>query len=259
MATSLKERIENYAESTNFKILPKLPLIISVNGRSFSKNTSLINKPFCSIFHQCMISTMTKLCTEIDGALFAFQHNDEITIIARNDQNADTTPWYDNKIQNICSVVSAIATMQFNVKAEELDLNLMGEPIFITHVNPVPSITEAINSVIYCQQHNSQISIQFACFYEMIKKYDKPTIKEMISGLGVDERIQLLKQECNIDYYQYPAAFRRGSAAYKVPKLIDGVMKNKWAINHDLPIFTKNQDFLNNILTLGHDIYRADK
>ena len=176
----------------------------------------------------------------------------------RNDQNIDTNPWYDNKIQKICSAVSSIATMHFNMCADKINLNLLGEPIFITNVYAVPNIAEAINSFVYKQQQNFQTSIQFACFYELLKKYDKPTIKEMLAGLSVDEKVELLNQECNIDFNEYPDEYRRGAACYKIPKVVNGIMKNKWFVNPNLPIFTKDQSFLSNIFKNGADIFRHD-
>lgn len=253
----LKDRIDSYQESSDYKLLNKVPLIISINGRAFSKLTSLLDKPYCIKFSECILSTMLRMCSEIEGALFAYQHNDEIVILVRNDQTLDTSPWYDNKLQKICSVTSSIATLHFNNCANRIDLNLLGDPLFTSQIFPVPNIMEAINTIIYKQQHNFQTSIQFACFYELLKRYDKPTIKEMLNGLSMDEKIDLLHQECNINFNEYPSSFRRGSACYKSQKIINGAIKNKWAINSELPIFTKDQSFLGNIVRMGSDIFRG--
>lgn len=253
----LKDRIDSYQESSDYKLLNKVPLVISINGRAFSKLTSLLDKPHCIKFSECILSTMLRMCTEIEGAIFAYQHNDEIIILLRNDQSLETNPWYDNKLQKICSATASIATLHFNNCAAAIDLNLLGEPIFTSQVFPVPNIMEAINTIVYKQQHNFHTSIQFACFYELLKKYDKNTIKEMLSGLSTDEKIDLLHQECNIDFNEYPVSFRRGTSCYKVPKVINGTMKNKWTINSELPIFTKDQSFLTNIFKNGADIFRG--
>ena len=74
----------------------------------------------------------------------------------------------------------------------------------------------------------------------------------MISSVKTD----LLSQECNINFNDYPMIFRRGVGAYKAPKIIDGTMKNRWSLNTELPIFTKNPDFLGNIFRMGSDILR---
>jgi tRNA(His) guanylyltransferase len=252
----LKDRIDSYREASDYKLLNRLPIIICVNGRSFAKNTSLIDKPYCAKFAECILSTTLRLCSEIDGALFAYQHGDEIVIVARNDQNPDTAPWYDNKLQKICSVTSSIASLHFNECASAIGLNLGGDSIFTSQVFVVPNIMEATNTMIYKQQQNFHASIQSACFYELLKKYDKNNIKEMLNGLSLDEKIDLLNQECGIDFNDYPLPFRRGAAAYKVPKVTDGAMKNKWWINLELPIFTKDQSFLTNIFKNGADIFR---
>lgn len=254
----LKDRVDSYIESSNYRLLTRVPIIICVNGRSFSKITSLLDKPYSMQLAESMLSTTVRLCMEIDGAIFAYQYNDEIVIVARNDQTAETSPWYDNKLQKICSITSSIATQHFNNFATSTDMNLMGNALFTSQVFVVPNMVEAINTLVFKQQHNFLISIQLACYYELLKKYDKQTIKEMLIDLSIDEKIQLLNQECNIDFNEYPMSFRRGSACYKIPKVIDGISKNKWIVNHELPIFTKDQSFLSNIFKHGYDIFKSE-
>jgi tRNA(His) guanylyltransferase len=254
----LRDRIASYQEASDYKLLNRLPIIICVNGRGFAKSTELLDKPYCPKFAECMMSTMLRLCSEVEGTLFAYQFNDEIVLVARNDQTPDTSPWYDNKLQKICSVTSSIATMHFGNCAGAVDLHLVGEPIFTSQVFVVPNIMEAINTLVYKQQYNFHTSIQLSCFYELLKQYDKNTIREMLSGLSVDEKIELLQQECKVEFNSYPTSFRRGAACYKVPKVSEGSMKTKWAINPELPIFTKDQSFLSNIFKNGSDIFRKE-
>lgn len=175
----LKDRINSYQEASDYKLLGRLPLIICVNGRGFSKTTELLDKPYCPKFAECILSTTLRLCSEIEGAFFAYQFNDEIVIVTRNDQGPETTPWYDNRVQKINSIVSSIASVHFNNCANTVGLNLVGEPFFTAQIFAVPNIAEAINSIIYKQQNNFYISIQSACVYELLKKYDKNMIKEM--------------------------------------------------------------------------------
>ena len=175
----LKDRIDSYIESSNYHLLNRVPLIITINGRGFYKTTSLLEKPFCTKFAERMLSTMVKLCMEVEGVLFSYHHNDEIVIVSRNDQNQETVPWYDNKLQKICSITASIATQHFNMFAANTELNLLGDALFTSQVFVVPTIAEAINTIIYKQQHNFYTSIQFACFYELLKKYDMP-----INSLG---------------------------------------------------------------------------
>lgn len=243
MPLSTKDRVESYQELSNFRLMAKLPVILTINGRSFSKLSSLIDKPYCPKFGECLYSTAIRLCSEIDGVVFGYVHGDDITLVLRNDQTNDTLPWCNNQINKITSIASSVASLHFNKCAAALDLNIV-DPTFISTCFTVPNLSEAINTIIYKQQQNFYTSIQFACFYEMIKKFDKQAIKDMLSGLSFDDKVQLLKQECDVDYYQYPTEFRRGVALYKIPKVYEGNMKFKWHVNYDLPIFTKEQSFL---------------
>jgi tRNA(His) 5'-end guanylyltransferase len=252
---TLKDRMEGYQSAVDFRLLPKLPVITLVNGRSFSKVTSLLDKPFCPQFSQSMVETAHFLCKEMEGAIFAYVFNDEIVVISRNDQNEQTAPWFDNRLQKINSAVSAIATLHF---ARVAPNNLVGDGIFLTESFVVPNITEAINAVIFKQQQNFHIAVQAACFFELIKKYDRHVIREMLSGLSLDEKIDILAQETSISFEDLPVAFRRGIALYRAPRVINETVKNRWVSNVDLPIFSKETAFLGNILRNGSDIVRKD-
>jgi tRNA(His) 5'-end guanylyltransferase len=247
----LKERIIEYQSVSDSKLLPKLPVIICINGNGFTKTTQFLTKPYCDKFDECMLSTMLRLCSYVEGTFFSYQHNDEIVLISRNDQSLDTNLWYNGNVQKICSIVSSAATLYFNEAISALNLNMTGDVLFTTNIFTVPNQTEAINTIIYHQQQNLFTSIQSACLYNLLNKYDKNIIKDMLNGLNIDEKISLLNQECEINFNDYPLAFRRGSAAYKKSTIIDEIIKNKWVIDSELPLFTRNQSFLNNIFKLG--------
>lgn len=259
---TLKDRIDAYAEASSLKLLGRLPVITVINGRSFTKLTTLLDKPFSNDLAQCFCSALLGLVQEIDGALLGYSYGDELVVISRNDQFLETQPWYNNDVQKIASVSASIATLHFNNYAATLDLNFMGDPIFYSQVFVVPNITEAINVLISKQQRAFQSSVQFACFFELLKKYDRNTIKDMLFSASINDKIDLLQQECHINFDDYPAAFRRGVACYKAPKITiyEGkeVIKNKWTLNDNIPIFTQEHSFLNSIFKMGHDVLRGE-
>jgi tRNA(His) 5'-end guanylyltransferase len=257
-----KDRISQYEETSNFKLLSRVPLIINVNGRGFSKVTSLLDKPFSKAFAECMYSALIHLVQEIDGAVFAYSYSDDIIIVARNDQGTDTLPWYENSVHKISSAVASMTTLYFNNFATAMDLNTMSDPVFIAKCYNAPNMAEATNIIIQKQQKAIQSSLQLACLYELLKKYHKDDIREMLQDSTTDDKINLLKQECGVDYNDYPLAFRRGAACYRTPTVVsfDGEekIKNKWALDTSLPIFTKEHAFLQNIFKSGRDIFRVE-
>ena len=240
MSIKLTDRITSYAALSNYKLLAKLPVIITINGRSFSKTTSLLDKPYSAKFMEALCATATRLIQDIDGSIFAYIFNDEIVIVVRNDQHLDTMPWCDNDIQKIGSTVASIATLFFNNYAASIELDLT-DATFATNIFVVPNVTEAINVIIAKQQQNSQSSVQMACTYELLKKgHNKNDIKEIINGSNVD-KIDFLMQECGVAFNDYPSAYRRGVACYKTPQVIkyegQEIIKHKWHLDVNLPIF----------------------
>jgi tRNA(His) 5'-end guanylyltransferase len=257
---TLKDRIEQYEKIGIQTFLPKIPLIIKVNGRSFGKVTRLLNKPFDQKLAECFYASLLALVQGIDGAFFGFHFNDYLIIALRNDQSLETEPFANNDGQKISSIASSIVTSTFLNLVNSHDLTLMGETIFSALSFTVPTLTEASNSIIFYQQKAFQTAINSACFYELMNKFNKEEIKEMLTGLTSDEKIDLLRQEMGIDFADYPLALTRGVAAYKAPKIgyYEGkeTIKNSWTLNTELPIFTRDQSFLSGIFKNGSDILR---
>jgi tRNA(His) guanylyltransferase len=137
---SLRDRIMSYERNYDLRIMSKVPVVIVLNGRSFRKITSLLEKPFSLPLIEAFAGTSIKLMQEIDGAMFAYSFNDEIVIIARNDQTIDTTAWFDNKIQKICSATASIATSEFNRLTKLSDLQIIGDPTFTSTVFAVQAL-----------------------------------------------------------------------------------------------------------------------
>lgn len=259
---TLRERIESYEEEADKKLLKKVPVVLIINGRSFKKITSLLVKPFSTEFMELMCATMIKLSHEIDGTTFSYTFNDEIVIVSRNDKNLETGAWYDNRIQKMVSAASSIATLEFNRMAGINKVQLFGDPVFTTKAFVVPNITEAINLLISKQQQAFHAALHLACFYELLKKkHDPDTVRQTLAEKSASGKIEILFEECNIDFNNYPLPFKRGVAAYRVPKVVqtaDGEeLKNKLIVDMELPLFVKEHNFLGTIFNTGHDIIRA--
>lgn len=252
MSSKLKDRIDSYVNISNYRLMSKLPIIITANIKNATKITNLLDKPYDDRFTEALTATCVRLLQEIDGTVFGYINNDEIVIIVRNDQNIETVPWLNNYIQKMVSVVSSIATTHFNTYTKSIGLELV-DTIFISNIYTVPNITEAINVIISKQQQNFQTSIQFACLYELLKNgFNKNDIEKLTINTNVDEKVELLLDECGVSFNDYPLKYRRGIACYRMPQVIkigeEEIIKDKWALNSELPVFTSDKGFLKEIL-----------
>jgi tRNA(His) guanylyltransferase len=259
---TLKSRIDDYLTRNSCKLLPKLPVITIISGRGFTQLTSLLDKPFSLSLAKCFYATMKALMQQVEGAVFGYTANDEIIIVSRNDQSLSTQAWYDNDAQRISSAVSSMATLYFN--RETAGRELCEGAIFTAQTFVVPNIMEAINVLIYKQQGMFATSVSLACFYELLKSRDREVIKQMLTGLSSDDKIDLLYQELGIDFEaSYPTAFRRGAACYYAPKIVrvdnEEMMQDMLITNDNLPIFTKDHSLLNGVFSRGKDILRNNQ
>jgi tRNA(His) 5'-end guanylyltransferase len=252
VADTLKDRVFGYAEISDFKLTRKLPVVITLNGRSFRKLTSLLPKPYCKDFTALMGQTAIRLASEIEGATFIYSFNDEINIVCRNDQNLETEAWYDNNIQRICSASASIASVSLLAAAQKENIKLLGDPVFLAKVFVIPSWTEVINFLIAKQHEASHTAISMACFYELLKKYSADKVLKIVKNLTIEDKYDLLTKECEVDLKSFDLAFWRGIACYRTPKLVKTAFgeetKNKLTIDEELPFFNKEQLFLANLL-----------
>lgn len=112
---TLAERMkENYENRTRYKLMRRCPVIIRLDGKSFSKYTKGLKKPFDQGLLEDMQQTAKFLCKNIMGAKCAYTQSDEITILITDFDRLETQAWFDNNLQKICSISASMATAYFN-------------------------------------------------------------------------------------------------------------------------------------------------
>jgi tRNA(His) 5'-end guanylyltransferase len=85
-----------------------------------------------------MAATAVRLCHEIDGAQLAFTQSDEISVLVVDYTTLDTEPWFGGNLQKIVSVAAAAATVAFNARAQEENLELPSWAMFDARAFVVP-------------------------------------------------------------------------------------------------------------------------
>lgn len=256
----LGDRIKSYEKAYDNYMPARLPVIVRVDGKGFSKFTKSIKaeKPFDEFFSDTMAYAMKSAAEKIEGCTFAYTQSDEMTFIIKNDQSNESTPWFGNRIQKITSVVSSFVTAAFNQKLFSCIEGNAPLAYFDTRVFVAPDWQEAINSLIWRQNDATKNSISSACYYEVANKIGKKTARKKMHGLNQKQQQELLFQETKTNWNNYPVKFKRGIGCYKVKKemALNGntFMRSSWYIDEDLPVFAQDQDFLRRIFGLDGDI-----
>lgn len=259
MAQTLQQRMISYEESTSPRIISRIPVIIKIDGRSFSRATKRIQKPFCHRTMAILNGTMLSLVKKIDGAVFGYQYSDKIVLVLRNDRGEEEDPWFGNDVQAMCSAAASMATYEFMTQLWEIDEppELEGDISFKTNVFGIPNIIEVINYIIYRQYCCMQYAID-ETVYSVIGR------GSTLDGVDIEDRKKIL-DDAGVSLEEFPASFRHGSAVYLTPKLVHTahgeVTHHKWLVDFEIPLFVekKDREMLRTILTTGSDIFRPER
>ena len=252
--TSLGDRMKAYERLSEVTLCPRLPVIIRLDGKGFSRLTKKLDKPFDSKFMQVMQLTTEYLCKNISGCMLGYTQSDEISLVLRNDQSLLSQPYFSNRVQKLTSISASMATAAFNAAYHSDPENLSIWGIFDSRTYVVPSITEACNYLIWRQQDCTRNSILGATYYEIAKMpgYGKKTAQKMMHGLKCDALQELLFQTTGINWNNYLGYEKRGTVFRKDlvdisrsistynPETCPTVYRERW-LAYPPPIFTSKE------------------
>ena len=232
---AMGDRFKEYEAVSNIKLTRRTPVILRLDmchGHTFTKG---FDKPFDKTFIHCMQHTMKYLCENVQNCVFAYTQSDEISLVLVDYKTLETSAWFDNKVEKICSVAASFATYAFNKSfAEEYQYSKYKHAyesgaIFDCRCFNVPK--EEVANYFYWRQkdavRNSVEATAQANFPQkkLLGKCQRDLL-EMLKGIGVD-------------WYAYPLWIQRGAACLKIPEI-------GWSIEENIPIFKgeEGRDFI---------------
>ncbi len=204
--TSLGDRIKSYEAATETRLLPRLPVVIRLDGRSFSKFTKGMKRPFDSEFRQAMIET-TKYLVEQTHAKIGYTQSDEITLVLHSDNLKNGSVLFDGRVQKIASNFASMASVKFLLEMqtrfpEKVD-GTKTLPSFDARVFATPSITEATNSVYWRVQDcvKNSISMVAQCNFS----------HKELQGLDTKQMQYKLLTERDINWNDFSSNEKQGT------------------------------------------------
>lgn len=210
-------------------------LIVRLDGHCFSQFTKGFLKPFDTNLHQSMINTVADLIKTYN-ANTGYTQSDEITLIYNKCLNEKDTHIFNGRINKISSVLASYASIRFNYHLNCLlkngvfnDINIYKNndilkkriESYVAHFDGrsfnVPNNSELINNIMWrCHFDCSRNSISsLARYYYTTKELHNKSSKQ---------KIDMLLNEKNIDWYKEPLCFRYGTFVKKelyIKKCID--------------------------------------
>lgn len=241
----LGQRMKEYYENVpKTKLMRRMPVAIRIDGKCFHSFTKGFEKPFDEVLAKTMQDTMKYLCQNIQNCVFGYTQSDEITLILVDYKNLDSSAWFDNEVQKMCSIAASMATMTFNKffikntdswflltpdnnETHSLGLaygkSLETGAMFDARCFNIPK--EEVANLIYWRQldatRNSIQMVGHANFSD--KELHKKTCSD----------IQDMLQEKGINWNDFATYLKRGSACL--------YGEHGWYIDYDMPII-KGED-----------------
>ena len=207
---ALGDRMKSYEIVETGRALDgKLPVYARIDGRSFSRFTKGMNRPFDERMIAAMVDT-TKLLVHDTHARIGYTQSDEISLIWLYDGEA-SEPMFAGKVQKMASVLAALATTAFmtQIMAKFDDwLGLMrSNPHFDCRVFNLPDKTEASNAILWRALDAKKNAVSMAAranfSHKAIFGKDQTAMRTMLAEKGVA-------------FDSYPTAFKWGTFVRRV-------------------------------------------
>lgn len=228
-------RMKEYEAANRFKLPKRMPVMIRIDGCHFHTFTKGLVKPFDSDLTDAFWETCKYLAQNIMGCKLVYHQSDEITLLLTNYDKLTTQSWFDNNLQKIVSVASSMVTAKFN---EEIRKSYPDKPLatFDARAWVLPN-DEVCNAFLWRQQDATKNSIS------MVAQANFP--HKQLQGLNGSQMQEKLFQEKGINWNDLPVWQKRGVCIIKKETDVgNNVMRSKWVVDHETPIFSQDREYV---------------
>lgn len=185
---------------SNEIMIPKLPVIIRLDGNNFHNWTLGLNKPFDDRLNQLMVET-TKYLVQETGAVIGYTQSDEITLILYSDDNK-TFIYHDGKKQKILSKLTAKCVNFFNEKRKELLPDHNKIAVFDCRIYQTPTLYDACNQLLWRENDATKNSI-----YLLARSVFSHKSLQNLNGPQLQDKLML---EASVNWNDLPSKYKRG-------------------------------------------------
>jgi tRNA(His) guanylyltransferase len=187
---ALGDRMKMYeGMETERRSMPRLPLMVRIDGKGFSKWTRGLQYPFDPRLESLRVATTKHLVREM-GAVVGYCQSDEITL-AMWAQCQKTSLYCQGKFQKVVSHAASITTAVFNSLVPQYLPEKVGTPaMFDARAWCVPSLEEAANVLLWREQDASKNSVSMAArsvySHSQIVNKSCAEMQEMLFQAGIN-------------------------------------------------------------------------
>ena len=269
---SLGDRMKKYEAVSKSTLVSRMPVVLRLDGCHFHTVTRGFVKPFDPVMIKTMQDTMKYLCEHIQGCVFGYTQSDEITFVLVDYQKINSSAWFDNEVQKMCSVAASMATYAFNsyftanrvICANEVVELVKDNDKVVKAFNAYQRVSEngayfdcrafnvpesdLVNCVLWRQQDATRNSIQALAQYHF-------SPKEMFK-LSCDKLQDKLFLEKGVNWNDLDVVKKRGTACIKqkigfTNQHGEQTVRSQWVLDYKMPILTQDRDYVEKLITFN--------
>ena len=246
VADRIGNRFKEYYENrSKTYLMRRSNVIVRIDGCHFHNYCKGLQKPFDPIFIKTMQQTTKSLCENIQGCKIGYVESDEISLLLTDYDTLQTDAWFNYSVQKICSVSASMAALFFNKYWQKNVVELSAfykskselGAYFDARAFNLPK-EEVTNYFIWRQNDATRNSIQSLAQANFSQK--------QIHSLNNSQLQDKLHEEKGINWNDCKTVEKRGSCVIHV--FDESINRSKWIIDEEIPIFTQNRDYIENIL-----------
>ena len=199
---TLAERMKLYEQQeTGRRCMPRLPICVRIDGKTFSRFTRDLQRPYDARLSELMIQTAEYL-VEQTGACIGYTQSDEISLILYA-ESPDSQVYLDGRIMKLTSVLASMATAAFNARLGAAIPEKAGQlALFDCRVWTVPTLEEAANTLLWRELDATRNSVSMAA---------RAVFSHNTLHGKSDSEMQDLLHTKGINWNDYPPFFKRGT------------------------------------------------
>lgn len=184
------------------QMIPKLPVIIRIDGNNFSKWTKNLEKPFCSEFSDAMVE-LTKFLVSETNAVIGYTQSDEISLILYSD-NVKKPIYNDGEKQKILSKLTSKLSNYFNrvIVDKFPSLRYKDTAAFDCRIYQVPTLQDACAQLIW--RENDAVRNSISLLSESLFPSSE------LNGIDQNLRQDKMMLEKGVNWNDVEVRFKRG-------------------------------------------------
>ena len=210
-----------------------------------------LRKPFDTRMISAMQKTTLELCKNINTCIMGYCQSDEISLVLKKGENETSEPWFNNRVQKLCSISASICSVAFNdAIREQYEDEYIKPAYFDSRVIFLPSLDEVVNCLIWRQ--NDCIKNSISTFAQSMFSQ-----KELLNK-NQNEQLEMMLTIKNKDWNDLPNDYKFGALVHKelkrgtftrwsskANKFIDEEFeRGMFFVDAQVPRFNTNKQFL---------------